>query len=326
MKILILRFSSIGDIVLTTPIIRCLKMQVPNAEVHFATKKSFQSILSENPYIDKVHVLSASLGSLINDLKLEKFDVIIDLHHNLRTQIIKLRLAVKSHSFSKLNIQKFILTNFKVNKMPNIHIVDRFFETVKSLNVKNDGKGLDYFIPKNDEVELASIDNNLTNDFIALAIGAKFQTKQMPLSKLEEVCTELNMPIVLLGGKEDNEKAEQIINSLPHKKIYNLCGKLNLNQSASIVKQSKLVLTHDTGLMHIASAFQKNIVSVWGNTVPEFGMYPYLIDNNFKVVEVKNLSCRPCSKIGYKKCPKGHFKCMNNIDAAEVIKSIHSFS
>lgn len=326
MKILILRFSSIGDIVLTTPIIRCLKMQVPNAEVHFATKKSFQSILSENPYIDKAHVLSASLGSLINDLKLEKFDVIIDLHHNLRTQIIKLRLAVKSHSFPKLNIQKFLLTNFKVNKMPNIHIVDRFFETVKSLNVKNDGKGLDYFIPKNDEVELASIDNNLTNDFIALAIGAKFQTKQMPLSKLEEVCTELNMPIVLLGGKEDNEKAEQIINSLPHKKIYNLCGKLNLNQSASIVKQSKLVLTHDTGLMHIASAFQKNIVSVWGNTVPEFGMYPYLIDNNFKVVEVKNLSCRPCSKIGYKKCPKGHFKCMNNIDAAEVIKSIHSFS
>jgi ADP-heptose:LPS heptosyltransferase len=138
MKILILRFSSIGDIVLATPVIRCLKTQIPNAEVHFATKKSFLSIISENPYIDKIHLLHESLGNLVNELKLEKFDVIIDLHHNLRTKIIKFRLGVKSHSFPKLNIQKFLLTNFKVNKMPNIHIVDRYFETVKSLNVNND--------------------------------------------------------------------------------------------------------------------------------------------------------------------------------------------
>jgi ADP-heptose:LPS heptosyltransferase len=77
--------------------------------------------------------------------------------------------------------------------------------------------------------------------------------------------------------------------------------------------------------MHIASAFQKNIVSVWGSTVPAFGMYPYLVENNFKIIEVNNLSCRPCSKIGYEKCPKGHFKCMYNINSDKVLKAITSF-
>ena len=119
--------------------------------------------------------------------------------------------------------------------------------------------------------------------------------------------------MVLLGGKEDAATAEQVYQFHKNKTL-NLCGKLNLNQSASIIQQANKVITSDTGLMHIAAAFKKDIISLWGNTIPEFGMGPYLAGKNSQILEVKNLSCRPCSKLGYKKCPKGHFKCMNDID------------
>lgn len=327
MKILILRFSSIGDIVLTTPVVRCLKNQLPQAEIHYATKQSFKSILDYNPYIDKIHCLDeCGIFNLISKLRSEKFDAVIDLHNNQRTFLIKSLLLVKSYSFPKLNFRKWLLTAFKINTLPDIHIVDRYFKTVEKLSVVNDGKGLDYFIDRKDEVEPKLLDSRLSQGYIAFAIGAKFATKQMPLEKMVAICSEINQPIALLGGKEDYKKGEKLTAFFPEKSIVNLCGKLSLGQSASVVKQSNVVLTHDTGLMHIAAAFQKNIVSVWGNTTPELGMYPYVDGQKSKILQVENLSCRPCSKIGHSKCPKQHFKCMVNIDESEVVSAINSFS
>lgn len=314
-KILILRFSSIGDIVLTTPVIRCLKTQLPNAEIHFATKKNFKVLVENNPYIDKFHLLDTSDNQLIADLKKEKFDYVIDLHHNIRTLKIKLSLGVKSFSFDKLNIQKWLLVNLKINQMPNVHIVDRYMKTVESLGVINDQKGLDYFIPAKDEVALKSLPSQFQNGFIAYAIGGQHFTKKMPTERIIEICKNQLKPVILLGGKEDFEAGEQIKNAIGDT-ILNACGAYNLNQSASILALSDLVITHDTGLMHIAAALKKRVISIWGNTVPEFGMYPYLTD--YQIVENENLSCRPCSKIGYKKCPKGHFKCMKEIDLQEL--------
>jgi heptosyltransferase-2 len=106
-KFLILRFSSIGDIVLTSPVVRCLKQQVENAEVHFATKKGFASVIEHNPFIDKKIYLEEDLNSFIGELKKEKYDYIIDLHNNLRTFLIKVKLGVKSFSFDKLNFEKW---------------------------------------------------------------------------------------------------------------------------------------------------------------------------------------------------------------------------
>lgn len=303
-KFLILRFSSIGDIVLTTPVIRCIKTQYPNAEVHFATKKQFKVLVENNPYIDKYHLLEKSLSPFIKTLQSEDYDYVIDLHNNLRTSIIKLRLGKKSLSFDKLNFKKWLLVNLKINQMPEIHIVDRYLETVKSLGVKNDSKGLDYFIPEKDKVQIKE-------PYVAYAIGGQHFTKKLPANRIIEVCQKIDGKIMLLGGKEDNAAAEEIEHALGEK-IINSCGKYNLNQSASLVQQAEYIITHDTGLMHIASALKKKVISIWGNTVPEFGMYPYLTE--FKIIENKELSCRPCSKIGYNKCPKGHFKCMNELN------------
>jgi heptosyltransferase-2 len=323
MKFLIIRFSSIGDIILTTPVVRCLKKQLPGSEIHFLTKESFGTIVENNPYIDKVHLLAHSWETIVHELKLENFDYIIDLHHNLRTLRLKKDLGIKSFPFNKLNIQKWIYTNLKWNLMPDVHIVDRYMKTVESFGVINDGEGLDYFIPGKDEVKQKDIPISHHLGYIGLVIGAAHNTKKLPVEKLKELCSKIDHPIILLGGKEDNENAKQMASVDPIK-IYNACGKFNLNESADLVKRSKLIITHDTGLMHIAAAFKKKIISVWGNTVPEFGMYPYY--GNSKIqnsqFEINGLRCRPCSKIGYAKCPRGHFKCMHQIKTDAIIASV----
>ena len=307
LKILVVRFSSIGDIVLTTPVVRILKKQV-NAEVHFLTKTVYVSLLKNNPYIDSVYQIEHSINEVVADLKKEKYDYVIDLHNNLRTQILKLRLGVPSRSFNKLNMEKFMLTTFKLDSLPEVHIVDRYLNTITHLGVQNDNEGLDFFLKDEDKVDLS----RFPNSFIAFVIGGQHATKMLPTEKIISIINKLNESVVLIGGKEDLERGEQIIAATEN--TFNSCGKYNINQSAYLVKNAKHVITHDTGMMHIAAAFKKKIYSVWGNTAPGFGMYPYLSDSHSKIIEVKDLSCRPCSKIGYAKCPKGHFKCMQEID------------
>jgi ADP-heptose:LPS heptosyltransferase len=327
-KVLILRFSSIGDIVLTTPVIRTIKTQLEDVEVHYGTKKAFQGIVENNPYVDKVHVLGDSLNDYVKTLKAEKFDYIIDLHNNLRTRIIKTRLSAKSSSFNKLNKEKWLLVNLKINKLPNKHIVDRYMEAAAPLGVVNDDAGLDYFIPEKDEVEHNWLPETHQNGYVAYVIGAQHATKKLPVNRMIELCDKINKPIILVGGPDEAEDAKAIEKffarteaSAPYEEtllklnkkavIFNGCGKFNLNQSASLVKNATHVFSHDTGLMHVAAAFKKNIFSIWGNTIPSFGMYPY--QTKFTILENNKINCRPCSKIGHQKCPKGHFKCMNEI-------------
>lgn len=323
-KILILRFSSIGDIVLTSPVIRCLKQQVTGCEVHFFTKKNFETVVVNNPYIDKLFLLENNLSEIVKQLKNENYDYIIDLHHNIRTWRIKRALGKKSFSFNKLNFEKWLFTNFKINKLPTIHIVDRYFETVKEFGVSNDLKGLDFFIDSKNNVETNKLPANFQNGYVAFAIGGQHATKRLPEEKTISICRKIDHPILLLGGKEDALTAEKISIYCGRDKIYNACGKFNLQQSASLIKQAQKVITHDTGLMHIAAAFKKDIISIWGNTIPEFGMYPYRAGEKSKIIEVKDLTCRPCSKIGYNKCPKKHFYCMNLIDENDIIDALNS--
>ncbi len=311
-KFLVLRFSSIGDIVLTTPVVRCLKKQMPEAEIHYFTKSKFEFLLRDNPYIDKVWLLEKNNAKeLLALLKAEKFDYVIDLHRNIRTLRIKWTLGVPALSFEKLNVQKWLMTQFKVNYLPPVHIVDRCLDTLKLFDIQNDGEGLDYFIPYKDEVELEWLPETHRKSYVAYAIGGQHFTKKMPVPRMIELCRKINHPVILLGGPEDAEAGEAIRNALGNTQIFNACGKYNFNQSASLIRKSLIVFSHDTGLMHVAAAFRKKVYSIWGNTIPEFGMYPYR--TAFEKLEVKDLDCRPCSKIGHSKCPKGHFKCMNDI-------------
>jgi ADP-heptose:LPS heptosyltransferase len=313
-KILIVRFSSIGDIVLTTPVIRCAKQQLEGAEIHFVTKEAFKDTLINNSNIDKLITFKNDVDEVYTELKRENYDVIIDLHKNLRSLRLKQFLRTKSYSFDKLNFKKFLAVNFKLrNRLPSKHIVERYFEAIANIGVKSDGKGLDYFLNEKDKVNCSELFFKLIpTKFIALVVGGSYFTKQIPLNKLKEICKNSKSPIVLMGGKSDKIIADELLKSFPN--LINTCGNFSLNQSASIISQAEWVITSDTGLMHIAAAFSKKIISVWGNTIPEFGMGPYLPNAENRIIEIKDLNCRPCSKLGYKKCPKGHFKCMNEID------------
>jgi heptosyltransferase-2 len=323
MKFLIIRFSSIGDIVLTTPVIRCLRKKYPDAEIYFLTKKRFAGIVESNPYINRVFSLKNDIKETIDSLDEEKFDFVIDLHNNLRTLRIKKALkGVPFYSFNKLNTRKWIYTNFKINLMPAKHIVDRYMTTVEKLGAVNDGLGLDYFIPEKDKVKDSDIPFSHSQGYLAIVIGAAHFTKKLPVDKLKKLCEEIKYPIILLGGNEDFYHGLDISQVDPIK-IYNACGKFSLNESADIIRKSNMVISHDTGLMHIAAAFKKNVLSVWGNTVPSFGMYPY--NTSYEVFQVNKLWCRPCSKIGFDKCPLGHFKCMREISVDSIVESSNNF-
>lgn len=323
-KFLIIRFSSIGDIVLTTPVVRCLKTQNDDFEVHYLTKAKFAPVIEANPYIDKIHTLDNNFSQLIKDLKKEDFNYVIDLHRNIRTFRVKNSLRKLSFSFNKLNIKKWLLVNLKINKLPEIHIVDRYLETVQLFSAENDDKGLDFFINPHDELNISEFPEIHNKPFLIIVTGGGHYTKQIPKDKIIEIINSISAPIVLIGGKEDIEKAHQIEVAV-NKKVLNFTGKLNIGQSASLIKHSAMIVTADTGMMHIAAAFKKNILSVWGNTIPEFGMSAYRAGPYSEIFEVKGLSCRPCSKIGYKKCPKEHFNCMNKQDFGQLKNKINNY-
>ncbi|MCK9480523.1 MAG: glycosyltransferase family 9 protein [Bacteroidia bacterium] len=322
MKILVVRFSSIGDIVLTTPVLRCIKSQIQDVELHFATKAQYKSLVSYNPYIDQLHLLESDFSAFVKTIKKERFDFVVDLHHNLRTCRMKAMLQTKSKSFHKLNFQKWLTVRTKNKKyMPNLHIVDRYMETVKSLGVTYDNKGLDFF--EGNETLPIELQEISAQPYHAVAIGGSYFTKRMPVEKLAQLLFKSTYPLILLGGKEDSAQGELLTTLLQNKKVYNLCGKLTLIQSAIMVKHCFKLITHDTGLMHIGAAFDKPTISIWGNTIPEFGMYPFFANDSESakhsvILEVKNLSCRPCSKLGFDHCPRGHFKCMRDIDFSHV--------
>jgi len=318
-KFLIIRFSSIGDIVLTSPVVRCLKNQFPDAEIHYLTKKRNADILNANPYIYKLHLLEDSLSKTIKVLKKEKFDYIIDLHNNLRSMTVKLALQIKSFSFRKLNISKFLLTSLKINTMPDGHIVDRNLATLQYFNVVNDGNGLDYFISPEDEYPINGLPEFYQQGYIALVLAGTYMTKKMPAEKYRSLLLQSNYPFILLGGKSEQGMAATII-GWNTGNVLDFTGKLTLNKSASLIKNARLVISNDTGLMHIAAAYHKKILSVWGNTVPELGMSPYMPGSGSEILENKGLTCRPCSKLGYHKCPMKHFKCMMDLPESKIIE------
>ena len=322
MKILIVRFSYIGDIVLTSSVVRCLKLQLQDAEIHFLTKNAFQSIVASNDHINKVFSINKSINEVLADLKVENYDWVIDLHNNVRTKGLKWKLRRPNKNFRKLTLQKLLLVNFKKDTMPELHVVDRYFESVAHLGVKPDGKPGDFYIDASNEID-PRVYGLQPFKYVTIAIGAQHATKRLPVEKLVALIELISQPIVLVGGPTDIVASEEILRLLS-KKIIDTCGNLNLQQSASIVKQSAHLITHDTGMMHIASCLGVKMSTIWGNTVPAFGMTPYVPNDTslFSVHEVKGLSCRPCSKIGHEKCPKGHFKCMMEQDLQRISQSI----
>ena len=298
--------------------------------MHHLCKSQFAKVLEHNPYIDKQWLLEADITDTIKALKSENFDTVIDLQHNLRSRRISIALGISTSRVNKLNLSKWLLVNLKWNRLPDVHIVDRYLATCDQFSIENDGNGLDYFLPTDKDKQLQAMHSKykITTSYICIAIGAAHQTKQIPISKMVEVCDQFTqIPIILLGGPNDKERGDAVLSTSQHPSIINTAGQLSLVESCIVLEKAQMLMTPDTGLMHVAAALDVPTVSLWGNTVPEFGMYPYRknLKSTHHILEVNDLACRPCSKIGYPECPKGHFKCMNDIKTTEIVEKISMF-
>lgn len=325
MKILVIRFSSIGDIILCTPVFRCIKMQVENAELHFVTKRQFEAVTATNPYIDKFFYLDNRLDDVIAALKKEDYDYVIDLHNNIRSNAIKKAIGRRSATINKLNFKKFLLTKLKIDIMPDRHITYRSLDAAKILGVKDDGLGLDFFIPGEMKIDENDLPHGHVAGFIAIVIAANHFTKNLPVHKVKELCNKIDFPIVLVGGPSEKEKGDEI--ALQDKiKIYNACGKFNLYESADIVRKARAVISQDTGMQYIACALQKPVLAIWGGTSPRLEVEPYygkkfmskhpgFYENIFL-----DLWCQPCSKYGKSYCPLVHFNCMEKQDTDYIAR------
>ena len=326
-KILIIRLSSIGDIVLTTPVIRAVNEQLPEAEVHFLVRKEYVAVVDHNPHIQKLHTYDIeNIDKVMEELQNEHFDVVIDLQKNYRSRQVVRRLKCESYTFQKHNFSKWLCYRFKMNGLPETHIVERYFEAVKMLNVHNDHKGLEFYIPEDQGFEEDDLPMMFEDGFVAIVLAAQHFTKRIPVSKVVEIGSILHKPIMLLGGKDVYEEGERVVAQLGERAT-NGCGKYTLYQSAAILQHADCVITGDTGLMHISAALHKPTAAIFGSTIPEYGYYPYMPGERymFRNFEVCPLRCRPCSKFGSSKCKRKHFKCMNNISATDVAEWVNKF-
>jgi len=313
LKILVVRFSSIGDIILTTPILRCLKSQL-DCDIDFLTKRSYQNLLLSNPNIRDIYTLNEKTNDTINFLRNKEYDIIIDLQSNLRSLKIRLGLKVKSFVVKKLNIKRYILIYFGINLLNN-HIVDRYFKTVRNLKVYNDNKGIDYILSNETKLKFKT-----DKDYISWCIGGTYEAKKLSVKQISSVINKLNSDVVLIGGAAEKKMAAEIIKNTISKKVLSFCGEISIEESALLIKKSKLFLTNDTGMMHIASAFNSPIISFWGCTKPSLGFSAYMPNKKSENIIIE-ITKRPCSKHG-KNCRFQSKGCIKEIDYTTISKTI----
>lgn len=308
-RVLVIRFSSIGDIVLCSPVLRNLKTQFPNIQIDVLTKEGFASVWKNNPFIDRLLIWEDPESR--RTWKNEHYDVIIDLHNNLRSKQVKwIRWDCPNISFSKENFKKMGLVWTKSNTFSATPINTRYDNLLNSIGISTDNLGLDFY-----GIDALPDNINLPDRYYAIALGGSYKTKQVPIAKyLEFLRTQKgDIPFVLLGGKADVSSAQQIKSEFPDLCI-DFCGILSLGASANIVSRCIVLISGDTGLAHIAAALGKSVLWMWGSTSPKLGMLSPQKPNGGEMIsmEVQGLKCRPCSKLGYSECPKEHFKCMDH--------------
>ena len=287
-----------------------------NAEVHVISKNAFTQNWEGNPHIHKVWSYEDQQANNFEGLKKDGFDRVVDMHVNFRSRSIARQLGVNRLTFDKLNVEKWLKVNLRMDWLPDLHLVDRYFNALKTWGVSDDGQGLEYH-------NISPYTGELPEKFVVLVLGAAHATKMIPKEKILEIVENRTRPVVLLGGPKEEELGRQITEAADGE-VINLAGKTSIAESADIIRRSEHIIAPDTGMMHIAAALQRPISVVWGNTVPEFGMYPHYgsgSDQKWSSHQV-GVGCRPCSKIGYGKCPKGHFKCMMGQDATKIWESV----
>lgn len=322
-KILVIRLSSIGDIVLTTPVLRRLRTAYPDAVIDYCIKTPFAPLVNASPYLNTVYTpVSAPEGH---------YDMVVDLQNSLRSRAILRNVSCgKVYRYHKMNWKKLLLVRTGLNLFRTADsVVERYMASIPWNGTGVDGMGCELWLSEDERSFAASF--NAGDEYrLAVCFGANHLTKRYPplrfASIIELLSRRFRLRIFLLGGAEDVPQAEEILAALSSgaaSKVVNLSGKASLTRSAAVLESCDAVLTNDTGLMHVASVFGKQLFVLFGSSVAEFGFLPY--NAPYSLFEVRNLSCRPCSHIGRDHCPKGHFRCMMDIPETSVAEKISDY-
>lgn len=320
-KILVIRLSSLGDILLTTPFIRAIKTQFHHIKIDMLIREEYADVIKLNPYIDKKLLFKkGDKGNidLIEQLRANRYELVIDLQNNLRSKKIISSLKIRNVKFPKKSFDKFLLVNFKINKLRKAQQIPvRYSNTIQ--NLKLDEQGLDLFTDKSANAELFG-----KNNLMGFCPGARHFTKRWPKEYFIELGNRLTQDgyrIILFGGKIDKEICAELVNKISG--AINLSNNDELLQTASDMKLCKAVVCNDSGLMHTASSTGTKVIAIFGSTVKEFGFAPFNCSN--LILENNSLTCRPCSHIGRSNCPKKHFECMKSIKPEFVFKKLKQF-
>jgi len=319
-KILIIRLSSLGDVLLTTPLIRSVRKKYPKANLDFLVKPQFADAIRFNPYLNEIIEYNRQKPrETIAKLRKGNYDLVIDLQNNLRSRRVRKVLKCESFVFKKPTFEKFMLVHFKKNYFGGVFPIPlRYIQSVKGL--EPDSEGLDLFLPE----EVQSV---LEEDkrYVGLCPGAKHFTKRYPSDYFIELgrkLVEYGLQPVIFGGRDDKEICEEVARGVEG--AINLCNDNKLFQTAVEMRKCKFVVCNDSGLMHVAAAVRTPVAAIFGSTVREFGFVPFGVKHI--VVENNQLDCRPCTHIGKSKCPKKHFECMRSLTPALVFEEIKKFS
>ncbi|MBF0586310.1 glycosyltransferase family 9 protein [Prosthecochloris sp. N3] len=319
-SILVIRFSSIGDIVLTTPVLRALKRRFPRARLDFCTGAPFRVLLENSPWIDTI--------CTPDDLPSGSYDLVVDLQNNFRSAKLRRKLTNRhTVRYRKENWKKLLLVRTKLNLfLAPKPVTERYMEGLAPFGVTPDGRGCE-LVPGEHERRYAAGLADPGELRLGVCFGAKHATKRYPphlfARVLESLPRDLPLRIFLLGGEEDREHADRLMHELHGdtlQRIQNLAGACSLLQTAAVLESCDAVLSNDTGLMHMASAYGRPLIVLFGSSVREFGFLPYRVACT--LFEAGGLRCRPCSHIGRDRCPKGHFRCMNDISTNDVAAAV----
>jgi lipopolysaccharide heptosyltransferase II len=337
-KILIIRFSSLGDVLLVSPLLRVVRLFYPSARIDFLVKKEYADVVRFHPALTSVIELTTDEGrelrGIIRKIRKERYDLVIDLHNSIRSILVRFlsgcrrRRVVRKYIFAR-----WILVRWKRNYYKHIVAVpDRYLATVAPLGITGDGRGLEIVLPEevlsSVRVRLGKYHLEKYSTVICFAPTARHFTKRWPQERFIEAGIALaassRVKILVFGGKQEHEYCADIvhmINTAVHAPAAENCAsEFTLLESAAVMDHCDVVVTNDSGLMHLAAARQRNVVALFGSTVAEFGFFPY--GTKSIVLEKKSLPCRPCTHIGRSECPLGHFNCLTDIAAHEVVSAV----
>ncbi len=315
LKILVIRLSSLGDVILTTPVIRALKSKYNNSEIDFVVKPQYVDALKYNKYLNRVlrYEINNKKG-LLKYIASRNYDIVVDLQNNLRSNRINIAAGGQIYRFRKPTAKKIFLSKFRINLYKNVVSIPELYVTAVP-GLELDEYGSEVFLPNNIEADLRE------GNYVGFCPGSRHYTKMWPSEYFVELGNKIyerGIKTLLFGGRDDRELCRTIAGSIPE--AVDLSTDDDLLKLAAHMKMCKIVVSNDTGLMHLAASQNIPLIVIFGSSVKEFGFLPYKV--KYRLVENVGLKCRPCSHVGRENCPKGHFKCMKELTPEIVFNNI----